>query len=118
MEVWGVAVFSALAALGFLLILWLAFGAMLLPIKRRPGEEVVFVLNVTGNDPALAETVRGLVWLRQGISLSPGIVIVDAGMDGSTLESARQLVEAYGGMKIVSAKEVEQSELWMNKTDS
>jgi hypothetical protein len=96
-----------MAALGFLLVLWLAFGALLLPLKRRLNEEVTFVIKVTGNDPAIAETVRGLIWLRQGISLSPHIVIADAGMDEDTLECARQLTETYGGVRIVSVKEVE-----------
>jgi hypothetical protein len=118
MDALGVVIFSTLAALGLLLVLWLVFGALLLPIRRSASEDVVILLNITGSDPGLAETVRSLLWLRQGLRRPPHIVIVDAGMDKATLEKARFFAASYSGIMIVTSKEVGNSEVWMNRTDS
>lgn len=114
---WSVAVFSVLAALGFLMVLWLVFGALLLPIAGKQEEQVCFVVRAKGNDAALDETVRGLIWLRHAIAATPDIVIINDGMDETSLISAQQLILMYPGVKIVSAEDVQLNNIWKNKTD-
>ncbi len=118
MGAWGVAVFSGLAALGFLMVLWIAFGALLLPIAGKQGEQICFLIHAKGNDTALAETVRGLIWLRHAIGVTPCIVIVNDGMDPASMLSAQQLILMYPGIKIVTAEDVQLNNIWKNKTDS
>jgi hypothetical protein len=114
----GVFLFTVLAVIGFFIVLWLAYVAIILPVKAKHGERVFFCLQISGSDPDLEETVRGLVWMRRCLYDNPLILIYDAGMENETLEKAQWLTEHFGGIKIVSAKELEQFEIWMNRTDS
>ena len=81
-----------LSAFGLVSLVWLALGAMLLPVDC-PTRAVV---TGRGRGDGLEQTVRALMWLRR-TGLWRGVVVIeDGGLDEKGLALARKLVQCHG----------------------
>ena len=85
---------TILAAAGVALVVWAVCGGFFLPLGGKSGE-LTLVLHLAGNSPTLAQTVRGLVWLRQIFHATPELILVDDGMDEETRQVAERLTQTY-----------------------
>ncbi len=85
---------SVVCPLLMLVLLFLLFrlrGSLLLPICPGPSQSLTVTLRSSGDDPALENTVNGLLWLRGSGALPAEIVIEDAGMSLETRRVAQLL---------------------------
>lgn len=87
-----------LVAGAVILFIWLLRGLLLMPLKIGKHTKMTTVLHVTGHEPALEQTVKGLCWLRANGSLPGSVVILDDGMDTETAAVARKLAETQAGV--------------------
>ena len=91
---------SFFAAAVIVLLLWLARGAMLTPVRTGENERLDLVLTVSGSSRELEHTVDGLLWLSQNGTLRGHITVRDAGMDAETRRTA-ELLEKKGVIKLI-----------------
>lgn len=95
---------SALIAAAIMLLLWGMRGFLLMPLKLGKNTALTVTLRVTGPEPRLEETLRGILWLRSNGTLPADIIIEDGGMDAETRETAR-LAAKSGGQISLSPRE-------------
>ena len=96
------AVSALLLAAAIFLLLRALRGSMLLPVKPGKAETLSVTLRVTGDDPALENTVQGLLWLRSNDTLPASIVIEDGGMSEATRRVAQLLTTQNGCVRLNS----------------
>ena len=91
---------SFAAAAAVVLLLWVARGAALTPVRAGKNESLSVVLTVTGAAPGLEHTVDGLLWLRQNGTLRARLLLRDAGMDEETRRAA-EMLEKKGCIELI-----------------
>lgn len=82
-------IFCVLAACGLVLVIWVLFGGLLLPLRPRRGR-IALLWQAAGDERALRRSYRALVWLRES-GLGPRELIL---WDGGLTPEARQVAEA------------------------
>lgn len=102
------------AVLCFLLLLRLLLGFC--PFRVRLGRNCRCFLHlaVRGREPALARSVRSLLWLLRQSGLYCGIVIEGHGLDQDTRATAQALAETYQCITLIEDGESP----WIRKTSS
>ncbi len=78
-----------------LLIIWALKGVLLTPVRTGDNTEIVIGLNLHGHEPALEQTLRGLLWLRENGTLKANIRIMAHGSDEETRHIARHYEAEY-----------------------
>lgn len=79
------------AALALILIFWAVKGFALTPVRNCNGIEVSIKIRVSGSEPELEKTLRGLRWLRDNNSLRADVIVDLTGAD----ESSRQIARSF-----------------------
>lgn len=83
------------AAAMLLLIIWALKGLLLTPVKTGDSTEMVIELYLHGDEPALEQTLRGLLWLRENGTLRADIRITAHEPDEVTRHIARHYENEY-----------------------
>ena len=83
---------------GVILFIWFLRGLMLTPLKKGEHTQLTVLVRVTGREPALEQTVKGLGWLRSNGTLPGTVVLVDNGMDEETAQVAEKLARSVAGV--------------------
>lgn len=83
---------ALLSAFGLVSLIWLALGAMLLPVDC-PTRAVV---TGRGRGDGLEQAVKALVWLRRTGLWRGTVVIEDGGLDEAGTALARTLAQRHG----------------------
>ena len=96
---------SALAAALIIFLVWWARGAMLTPVRIGKQSVLTIQLLVRGYEPALEETLDGLIWLRDNGTLKGDIVLIDAGMDEETRQMAMLAERRFSCIRLQSGKD-------------
>ena len=78
-----------------LLSSWGLRGVLLTPVRTGDNTEIVIGLNLDGHEPALEQTLRGLLWLRENGTLKANIRIIAHGPDEETRHIARHYEAEY-----------------------
>lgn len=78
-----------------LLIIWALKGVLLTPVRTGDNTEIVIGLNLHGHEPALEQTLRGLLWLRENGTLKANIRIIAHEPDEETRHIARHYEAEY-----------------------
>ena len=78
-----------------LLIIWALKGVLLTPVRTGDNTEIVIGLNLHGHEPALEQTLRGLLWLRENGTLKANIRIIAHEPDEVTRHIARHYEAEY-----------------------
>ena len=81
-----------------ILFIWFLRGLMLTPLKKGEHTQLTVLVRVTGREPALEQTVKGLGWLRSNGTLPGTVVLVDNGMDEETVQVAEKLARSVAGV--------------------
>jgi len=77
-----------LAALGIVLLLWLIFGAFVLPMRPRRGR-LAWLWQAEGDEAALLRQYEAYAWLRETGLAPTQLVLWDAGLDPDALRLAQ-----------------------------
>lgn len=111
---------AALAAALILFFIWALRGALLMPVRLGKRSALCLCLRVTGAEPALEETLDGLLWLRENGTLRGEIVLEDAGMDEETRQIAALAARRHACVSLRGAEteETEETEAWEKRTDT
>lgn len=99
---------SLVSAALIIFLVWWARGAMLTPISLGKQSKLTITLIVHGYEPALEETLDGLVWLRDNGTLRGEIVLIDDGMDEETRQIAMLSERRYPCIRLQSSKDAEE----------
>lgn len=99
---------STLAAALVLFLVWWARGAMLTPVRIGKQSVLTINLRVSGYEPALEESLDGLVWLRDNGTLKGDIVLIDAGMDEETRQLAKLAERRFTCVRLQSGKDAKE----------
>ncbi len=99
---------SALAAALIIFLVWWARGAMLTPVRIGKQSALTMHLLVRGYEPALEETLDGLLWLRDNDTLRCDIVLIDAGMDEETRQLAMLAARRFSCVRLQSGKDADE----------
>ncbi len=59
-----------------MLIIWALKGVLLTPVKTGDSTDIEIELRLRGSEPALEQTLRGLLWLRENGTLKANIRII------------------------------------------
>jgi len=98
---------ALLAAGGLLLICWLLFGRMLIPVGE--GNSRIFtVVPARGGGEELEHTVNGLLWLRRGDLARFTIVIADFGLNEDGFAAVEVLRRRERGLVFCPLADLEQ----------
>jgi hypothetical protein len=95
---------GALAAGAILFLIWAVRDALFTPLRLGRETRLTLTLTVTGPEPRLEETLRGLLWLRENGTLPGEIVVEDAGMDEETRRVALLAQGQDGRVRLRSGK--------------
>lgn len=88
-------------AIGFIvaailmLIIWALKGVLLTPVKTGGGTDIEIDLRISGAEPSLEQTLRGLLWLRENGTLKANIRIIAHEPDELTRHIARHYEAEY-----------------------
>jgi len=104
--VWQV-IFCVLAAAGILLFLWCLAGTFLLPVA---GDGMVIRYRASGGAPALEQTVRSFLWLRETGLIDMPLQIIDDGLDQEARGVAVRLAQKYPCIQLLPAAEEEKTD--------
>ncbi len=88
------AVGFAVAAI-LLLAVWALKGVLLTPVRSGDNTDISIDLRVSGAEPALEQTLRGLLWLRENGTLKADIRIAAHKPDELTRHIARHYEAEY-----------------------
>lgn len=78
-----------------LLIIWALKGVLLTPVKTGDSTDMEIELRLRGPEPALEQTLRGLLWLRENGTLKANIHIISREPDEVTRHIARHYEAEY-----------------------
>lgn len=78
-----------------LLIIWALKGVLLTPVKTGDSTDMEIELRLRGPEPALEQTLRGLLWLRENGTLKANIRIIACETDEVTRHIARHYEDEY-----------------------
>ena len=78
-----------------LLIIWALKGVLLTPVRTGDSTDIVIDLLLHGDEPALEQTLRGLLWLRENGTLKANIRIIAHEPDEETRHIARHYEVEY-----------------------
>ena len=81
-------IFCVLAALGLVLLLWLIFGAFVLPTRPKQGR-MAWLWQAEGDEAALLRQYEAYVWLRESGVAPEQLVLWDAGLEPEALRLAQ-----------------------------
>ncbi len=81
-------IFCILAALGLVLLLWLLFGAFVLPLRPKRGQ-IAWLWRAEGSEAALQKQYEAYAWLRESGLCPSRLILWDAGLDPDALRLAR-----------------------------
>jgi len=95
-----------LIAGAIILFIWLLRGLLLMPLKKGKHTQMTILLHVTGKEPALEQTVKGLCWLRSNGSLPGNLLIIDDEADEETSEVATKLAQMQPGVSYQKREDV------------
>lgn len=97
---------AVLAAFGLAELLWLIFGALLVPAGTP--ENLRITVLASGNGDAVEHTLRGLAWLQAAGMIGGRIEVRDAGLNGGGRAQVQYLLKQYPG--VVFAPEIAPAE--------
>ena len=78
-----------------MLIIWALKGVLLTPVKTGDSTDMEIELRLRGPEPALEQTLRGLLWLRENGTLKANIHIIARETDEVTRHIARHYEDEY-----------------------
>ena len=78
-----------------MLIIWTLKGMLLTPVKTGDSTDMEIELRLRGPEPALEQTLRGLLWLRENGTLKANIHIIAREPDEVTRHIARHYEAEY-----------------------
>lgn len=90
----NIAVGFVIAAM-LMLIIWALKGVLLTPVKTGDSTDMEIELCLHGPEPALEQTLRGLLWLRENGTLKANICIIAHEPDEETRHIARHYEAEY-----------------------
>ncbi|MCQ2418607.1 MAG: hypothetical protein MJ085_02370 [Clostridia bacterium] len=82
----------ALAAAGLLMLLWIAIGTLLLPVRLKGG---CILLPVEENADRLEHHVRACAWLIESGLIRSTVILADTQHDPQVTMLAKRLCESY-----------------------
>ena len=82
-------------AVMLMLIIWALQGVLLTPVKTGDSTDMEIELCLNGPEPALEQTLRGLLWLRENGTLKANIRIIAHEPDEETRHIARHYEAEY-----------------------
>ena len=85
--------FAAAAIL--MLIIWAIKGLLLTPVRTGDSTDIEIDLHLRGAEPALEQTLRGLLWLRENGTLKANIYVKASRPDEITRHIAQHYESEY-----------------------
>lgn len=106
MELWRDGLIAFLAAVGVATIFWLLAGHIFRLNASAP-TNAALILAVKGHEPRLEKKIRRLQEAAWGMKAAPRIVVVDCGMEETTLRTAKDLASWDATFTLCSKEELE-----------
>ena len=78
-----------------LILLWSVKGVMLTPISSGKNTLLSIDLNVSGKEPMLEQTIKGIIWLRENGTLKAKVHINTQNADTAAKHIARCYADMY-----------------------
>lgn len=108
------AILAALsAALLCTIIIWVIREMLLCPVKAGKSTVQQLVIRIYGEEPALEQHLKGLVWLNEARIFRCEIVLCGTGLDGQTRSVARIFEQEYDFISFYEDEEVTE---WIRNT--
>jgi len=111
LKIFLVAFASALVILCF----WALRGLMLMPIKIGRQTMPYLLLCIEGSEPALEQSLNGLLWLNDNGTLRCRIIIAAQNLDEETMFIARTMASEHSCITLLEDGELPQ---WIRKMNS
>lgn len=83
-------------ALILFILLWSIKGLLLTPISGGKSTRLSVDLSLSGSEPKLEQTLKGIIWLRENGTLKANVRINTVNTDTATLHIARAYADKYG----------------------